>query len=326
MTRDTSATNRPYLHPDLLDFAKASGERTRFYHDLDKARRESAAAAPELVDPRAFGLASREEWLIPGDGHDVRVWVYLPVAQQRPLPVGMYLHGGAFVMGSLAGVDRGCADYAVSCGIAVVSVDYRLAPEHPFPAAIEDAAAVYAWLVENAAEVGFDPERIALMGSSAGATLAAGLALYVRDHSDVQPAMLHLNQPALDDSCSSASSRSERDWPVLNRADQVAMWELYLRDGIPEGMHPYAAPARGGDFKDLPPTYICAAGADLLCEEAIDFVCALQEASVSVEFHIAPGACHGFHQVSYSDLAVRFAEIGKTALSSQLRRKETPEG
>jgi acetyl esterase/lipase len=182
----------------------------------------------------------------------------------------------------------------VAVGCAVVSVEYRLAPEHPFPAPLEDCYAALTWTTAQAATLGIDPHRVAVGGASAGGGLAAGLALLARDRREVAIAFQFLIYPMLDDRTVTPSSRAVTDPRVWNLAANRNGWRAYL--GTEPGgaeVSPYAAPARGEDLRNLPPAYISVGTHDLFFAEDVAFTQQLTAADVPVELHAYPGAFHG---------------------------------
>jgi acetyl esterase/lipase len=177
----------------------------------------------------------------------------------------------------------------------VVSVDYRLAPENPFPAGLEDCYAALSWFSTHAAELGVDPERIAIHGGSAGGGLCAALALLARDRSGPSIAFQYLGIPELDDRLTTSSMTTFVDTPMLNRPTAIHSWDAYLGPGrrSTDNVPPYAAPARATDLTGLPPAYISAMEFDPLRDEDIAYATALLAAGVPVELHLFPGTYHG---------------------------------
>jgi acetyl esterase len=189
----------------------------------------------------------------------------------------------------------------------VISVGYRRAPEHRFPAALDDAYAVLVWTAEHAAELGVDPARIAVGGHSAGAGLAAAVTLRARDQQG--PPICHqlLNQPELDDRQETWSARNFTDTPWMNRDKITATWQHYLGSAPAS---PYAAPARAADLSGLPSAYIATAEFDPLRDEGITYALRLLQAGVSVELHQWPGTFHGSHAILSAEVSQRqIAEI-----------------
>lgn len=251
------------------------------------------AAVPRPPWPPDITIDDR---LVPGpDGApDVLVRLYRPAELTEPAGALLHIHGGGMVLGDVSMTDDACAAVADEVGILVASVDYRLAPEHPFPAPLEDCYAALLWLSRTAGELEVDPERIAVGGGSAGGGLAAGLALLARDRGEVPVAFQLLVYPMLDDRNATPSSSDINDTRVWNRAANVYGWNAYLTgragaDDVPG----YAAPARAVDLAGLPPAYVNVGDLDLFVDEDIAYATALRRAGVPVELHVYPGAFHG---------------------------------
>jgi acetyl esterase len=232
------------------------------------------------------------------EGVDVRV--YRP-AGAAGAPGVVWLHGGAYCLGHLDLEDGACLRIVTEAGAVVVSVDYRLAPEHPFPAGIEDSYAVLGWLAgRGGASLGVDPARIAVAGSSAGAGLAASLAVLARDRGGPGLAFQFLVSPTLDDRCATLSARASTSAPVLSLSALEEMWRLYLGDGPPPGspdVPPHAAAARASELAGLPAAYLAVGEADPLRDEVIAYAGRLFAARVPCELHVVPGAPHGYDAV-----------------------------
>jgi acetyl esterase/lipase len=195
-------------------------------------------------------------------------------------------------------------------GAVVVAVGYRLAPEHPFPAALDDAYAALRWTAEHAAELGIDPGRIAVGGHAAGAGLAAAVALRTRDQHGPPIRFQLLNQPELDDRQETWSARNFTGTPFMTRDKVAASWRHYL-GGAPAS--PYAAPARAGDLSGLPPAYVATAEFDPNRDEAIDYAQRMLQAGVSVELHQWPGTFHGSQAVLSAAVSQRqISDLGAT--------------
>jgi acetyl esterase/lipase len=230
----------------------------------------------------------------PESGSQVPLRIYQPA---RPSGMaGIYdVHGGGFIFGDLEMVHSSNLRLAREAGAVVVSVDYRLAPEHPFPAALDDCYAGLIWFCEHAMEYGVQPGRIAIHGVSAGAGLCAALALLARDRGGPPIAFQFLGAPELDDRLTTASMVQFTDTPVWNRPRAVISWNFYLGSGVRGGpnVSPYAAPARATDLTGLPPAYVSAREFDPLRDEGIAYAIALQAAGVQVELHTYPGTFHG---------------------------------
>lgn len=272
------------------------------------AMRELVGVLAEPMTDERVEVADRRIPGAPG-APPVPVRTYRPRDRQGPLPVLLYFHGGGFVTGDLENEHQRCLDFAAKVGIAVVSVDYRLAPENPFPAAFDDCHAATLWAYENAAELGGDPTRLAVGGGSAGGGLAAAVALRARDEGGPPLVFQFLLYPVLDDRMDTPSMHAYTEPPLFNRVDAAHMWRHYL--GPLHGEAPvYAAPGRAEDLAGLPPAYVLAAEADPLRDEDIDYARGLIEAGVPTELHHVPGVYHGFD-------GVVTAEISRRALAGQ---------
>jgi acetyl esterase len=267
------------------------------------ARRNFSEGAAARPAPDTTGLEI-EDRTVPADP-DVPVRIYRP-HQARGAVV--WLHGGAWVVGDLD-TEHLWAPWLAKCAAAVVvSVGYRLAPEHPFPAALDDAYAVLTWTAEHATELGIDRERIAVGGHSAGGGLAAAAALRARDEQGPPIRFQLLNQAGLDDRQETWSARNFTTTPWMNRDKMTASWRYYLGS---QPATPYAAPARATNLSGLPPAYIATAEFDPNRDENIDYALRLLQSGVSVELHQWPGTFHGSQAISSADVSQRqIAELG----------------
>lgn len=244
----------------------------------------------------------------PGDP-DVAVRVYAPKARPAtPVPAILYIHGGGFFLGSIDSEHGGAARLSQQLGVVVVSVEYRLAPEHPFPAGIEDCYAALTWLHEQADALGVDPTRVAVNGGSAGGGLAAGLSLLARDRGGPAICFQYLGIPELDDRLDTPSMRRFHDTPMWSRPAAEKSWEWYLGDAHRrDHVSPYAAPARATDVAGLPPAYISTMEFDPLRDEGIRYALELMAAGVQVELHSFPGTFHGSAMVTDAAVTKREA-------------------
>ncbi len=251
---------------------------------------------------------------------DVPIRIYRPVAPAEGLRAGIYeIHGGGFIMGSIDMMDPWCQRVAAEIGAVVVSVEYRLAPEHPFPAGIEDCHAGLVWMAENAAELGVDPARIAIAGQSAGGGLAAGTALMARDRGGPSLCFQLLEIPELDDRLDTPSMKAFTDTPLWNRPNAIWSWKHYLGPNHEGAPSPYAAPARADDLAGLPPAYVSTMEFDPLRDEGILYAMRLMEAGVSVELHSFPGTFHGSALLAGAEVSKRGASEVIAALGRRLR-------
>ena len=258
----------------------------------------AAAPAPDTADMEI------EDRTVPADP-DVPVRIYRPHRAQGAI---VWLHGGGFVMGDLETEHPWAVRVADGSGAVVISVGYRRAPEHRFPAALDDAYAALTWTAEHAAELGIDPERIAVGGHAAGAGLAAAVALRARDQQGPPIRFQLLNQPELDDRQETWSARHFTDTPFMTRDKVAASWRHYLGSAPAS---PYAAPARAADLSGLPPAYITSAEFDPNRDEAITYALRLLQAGVPVELHQWPGTFHGSQAILSAEVSQRqIAELG----------------
>jgi acetyl esterase len=251
----------------------------------------------------------------PEGAPEVGVRVYKPRERAAVVPGLIYLHGGGFVVGNLDTEHAGAVLIATTLGVVVVSVDYRLAPEDPFPAGLEDCYAALRWTHDYAADLGVDRERIGVIGGSAGGGLAAGLALAARDRGGPSLCFQFLGIPELDDRLETPSMRQFTDTPLWNRPSAVNSWHWYLGDHNDE-VSAYAAPARSTDLAGLPPAFISTMEFDPLRDEGIIYAMRLLEAGVPVELHQYPGTFHGSSLVTTASVSRRQA----TEMIDVLRR------
>jgi len=285
------------LAPDvhaLLQLAKLSGETSLAEgRTVEQARRENREEAPVVCGPRR-PMARVESLTMPGPRGEIRARLYVALgAPQPPQPLLVYLHGGGWVIGDLDTHDGVCRFLAEHGGCRVLSVDYRLAPEHPFPEPVEDAVAAFSWAAENAAELGADPARVAIGGDSAGGNLATAVCIQARDSGAPMPAMQLLLYPVTDAVGGQASRETFAEGFVLTRADMKWFEDHYIPDGI-DGKDPRASMMRADDVSGLPPAYIATAGFDPLRDEAETYAERMREAGVSVVLQRHPGLIHGF--------------------------------
>jgi acetyl esterase/lipase len=266
---------------------------------LAEVRRQMTEVPPgmEVPDLTAAGAVHVEERTVPGPegAPDIALLVLRPAFGEGPWPAIYHTHGGGMVLGDRrTGVEM-FLPYVGEIGAVVLSVEYRLAPEHPDPAPVEDCYAGLAWTAKHAEELSVDPSRIMIAGWSAGGGLAAGTALLARDRG--LPDLTHqvLMSPMLDDRFETASSRMLDGEGTWDRNDNLLGWSALLGDrrGGPE-VSPYSAPARAEKLSGLPKTYIDVGSVESFRDEAIIYAQRLSEAGISVDFHLWGGAFHGF--------------------------------
>ncbi|MFJ8002038.1 alpha/beta hydrolase [Streptomyces sp. NPDC096310] len=267
------------------------------------AREIMAQQRPTDEEIRRQGTFTFEEREVPGPAGApaVSLLICRPAGAPRPssarLPALYCVHGGGMVSGDnrLGILDR--LDLAHELGgLVVVSVEYRLAPEHPHPAPVEDCYAGLVWTARHARELGIDRDRIFVVGSSAGGGLAAALALMARDRGGPEPAGQFLMAPMLDDRNNSPSSHQMAGVGTWDRASNHTGWSALLGDRMGKpGVSPYAAPARATDLSGLPPLYIEVGSAETFRSENVDYASRIWMAGGRAELHVWPGGFHGFH-------------------------------
>jgi acetyl esterase/lipase len=249
---------------------------------------------PPITDEMRAQLEISERFAPVPDAPDVRLLVYRPLGERSSRPVVLSIHGGAFCHlhpDDMAGPD---AAIALANDAVVVAVDYRLAPEHPFPAATDDCYAALLWTVEQADVLGIDAGRLVVTGGSAGGALSAAVCLMARDRNGPRIAYQALMIPVLDDRLDTASMRQCVENPGFNSVRAEGMWLHYLGDDREvESTSPYAAPARAESLVGLPPAFILTGGLDPLRDEGIHYAMRLLADGVPVELHNVPGAYHG---------------------------------
>lgn len=256
-----------------------------------------------------------------GTGPDVAVRVYRPTDTSGTLPALLWIHGGGYVLGSAEQDDLIAQHFAFTSGCIVVSVDYRLAPEHPFPAPLEDCYTALKWLATNSDALGVDSSRIAIGGASAGGGLAAGLGLMARDRGEVDVVFQMLIYPMIDDRNVAPARDGLLDPFVWSRESNRLGWMSYLgshcgRDDVP----PHAAAFRAADLSGLPPAFIPVGALDLFVNENIEYARRLIEAGVPTDLHVYPGAYHGFDGFApEADVSKRFAQDRDSALIRAFR-------
>jgi acetyl esterase/lipase len=248
---------------------------------------EEGLAAPAQPDAAARTVATED-----GEGRTLVLRVHGPRVEEADpatgLPAILWIHGGGMFLGSALAEDAYCAGLVDRLGVAVVAVDYRLAPEHPYPAPLEDCLRALDWLAGRA-------PRIVVAGGSAGGGLAAALCLLDRDRGGSAINAAHLYYPMLDDRQATGSARRFAHAPVWNRRLADLAWSSYLA-GRPADF--YAAPARAADVSSLPPTYLDTGDLDLFADEVVEYARRLEAAGVDTRLHVVPGAVHAFERIA----------------------------
>jgi acetyl esterase/lipase len=228
------------------------------------------------------------------EGYELPVEVFSPMAIDDRAPCVMYMHGGAFALPATDFHKKLMCDYASKVPCKVVFVDYRLAPKYPFPYALEDCYAAYEWIRANAAEQGFDIDKLGLCGDSAGGALAASLAQVIRDRKAKIPLFQMLIYPVTDSRMESESMKLFVDTPVWNQKKNETMWKIYMPKTASLKEMEYASPMAARSLKDLPQAYIEVSEFDCLRDEGIGYYEALKKAGINAVINRTKGTIHGF--------------------------------
>ena len=270
------------------------------------------ARAADLAAIRADGGSPRPvhavtDHRLPGPAGDLPVRVYRP-SDERPLPVLLYFFGGGWTLGSIDTADLLCRTLADEVGCLVVTVGYRLAPEHPFPAAVHDCHAALRWIASHAGELGADPSRLAVGGDSAGGNLAAAVTLLARADGVIDLVGQLLVYPNTDQSADDASMRDNAD-PWLFNHHSVAWYTGHYLASPGDAADPLASPLRAADLSRLPPALVITAEYDPLRDQGEAYARRLAEAGVPVELSRYPGMAHGFFAMAGTVDAARTANL-----------------
>jgi acetyl esterase len=233
---------------------------------------------------------------LPGNGHDIPVRIYTPAEGDAPWPCLVYFHGGGWVIGTLDTVDAICRMVANRAGCKVVSVDYRLAPEHKFPTPFDDCFAALNWVRANALDIDVDPDRVAVGGDSAGGNIAAAAALETRDDGGPPLRYQLLVYPVMDHRFDTPSYTDNADGYLLTRDMMIWFWDHYLTAAA-DGDNPLASPLRAGDLTGLPPAMVITAEFDPLRDEGEAYAAKLTAAGVPVTQTRYDGQIHAFWQM-----------------------------
>ncbi|MFD0368561.1 alpha/beta hydrolase [Streptomyces sp. NPDC059071] len=278
-----------------------------------RARDAASRPRPTAGELRADGRFEVEELRV----GDVTLVSARPAGLDGPLPLLYYLHGGAMVMGNAWSVlPTVLREWVEPLGLAVLSVEYRLAPEAPYPAALEDAYEGLVWAAGHAAELDVDPGRIVIGGKSAGGGLAAALALLARDRGGPSALGQLLLSPMLDDSLETYSARQMSGVDVWDLTSHATIWRAYLGERYEPGaadVPPYAAPSRATDLSGLPPAYVEVGSAEMFRDEGVAYANRIWQSGGQAELHVVPGACHGF------DGLARHATLTQDARTTRTR-------
>ena len=295
------------FHPELARgrFIPTVPTGPRISRLMQKAKQKPPATPDDMLI---------DDLLIAGPTGDasIRLRIYRPRSLEGAAPALFWLHGGGYLLGSPEQDEHTSIAFARELGITVVAGTYRLAPDHQAPAAVEDAYAGLTWVFEHAAERGIDSRRIAIGGASAGAGLAAGLALYAHDRGEVTPVFQLLEYPMLDDRTVVRAGHDTRNARMWNARNNRFGWSAYLgQEPGSDGVSPYAAPARREDLTGLPPAWIGVGTLDIFQDEDVEYARRLNESGVPCELLTVPGAFHGF------DVAFKKANVTREFWAAQ---------
>lgn len=279
---------------DLLELLAGSGRRALAELTPGEAREQITRFARAL--PPSDDVARREDLTIDGPGGPLALRVLTPQGD-GPFPTLLFLHGGGWVTGGLDAAEGVARSLAAGAGCVAVCVDYRLAPEHPFPAALDDVTTVLRWIGGHREELGGDDRAPAIAGNSAGANLAAGAVLRARDRDEPLPACQLLICPLTDREFESPSMCDNGEGLLLERGDLRWCWGHYLRCEE-DADSPYACPLRAADLSRLPPTLVITAELDPLRDQGESLARRLRDAGVAARAHRYPGMIHGFVEFS----------------------------
>ena len=313
----TLSSTRHLVDPELLGVIDARGSFALTAEMLPLARKGFGlpyAASPEAIagtDMTVHIAAGRK-----GDP-DVQVRFYRPKDNTADLACILHMHGGGFVVGNTQAHEAAHRTLSWDLQCAVASVEYRLAPETPFPGPVEDGYAALAWLWSAAGSLGVDRSRTGVSGESAGGGLAAGLALLARDRGEFALAFQHLTYPMIDDrTCTRPDQNAFTGEFIWTRASNRFGWTSFL--GMEPGgdnVSPYAAAARATNLVGLPPTFIATGALDLFVDENLQYATRLIGAGVPTELHVYPGAYHGFGYSPQAAVTLKSQRDSRDALS-----------
>jgi acetyl esterase len=303
------------LDPEVQLLTRLLGRGSGAPFDTPEEARTARKRDARIFRGETFAVGQVQELTIPGPAGPIAARLYVPEQARGPVPLLVYLHGGGWVVCDLDTHDNVCRFLAREAGVLVLSVDYRLSPEHPFPAAVDDALAAFQFGIESAGEVGADPKAVAVGGDSAGGNLAAVVSHLAVSNGGPVPAFTLNLYPVTDLSRKRASYRLFGQGFPLTEEHMDWYRGHYLEDGA-AALDPRASPLLADDLSGLPPTYIATAGFDLLRDEGEEYARRLSEAGVPVALKRHPGLIHGFVNAVGS---TRFGRIAAQEAAGALR-------
>jgi acetyl esterase len=278
----------------LLAARRATGVDGLSVNDDPLASRANFTALGRVLDEPGVRVAGVKPVSIPGPAGVIPARLYRPVACGTSAPLLVYFHGGGWVLGGLDSYDSACRLISREAGLPVLAVDYRLAPEHPAPAAIDDAYAAYRWARERAVELGADPRRVAVGGDSAGGNLAAVVTRLARDAGDPMPSLQWLIYPVTDLRGGTRSRSLFGSGFLLTKHDMDWFQGCYVDGSGLDFSDPLVSPVLTEDLSRLSPALVVTAGFDPLRDEGDQYATRLREAGVAVDHRCMPSMIHGF--------------------------------
>ena len=311
-------TTKGLLDPELTAMAEGPFLPELTDETIADIRRVMADQAPELHDPSSKSVYRKEIFVSVNGQPDVRCLLYGKLNGQEDASGYLHIHGGGYLFGSPEGSDPMNLHLASILNIVILSVDYRLAPENPIPAPLDDCYAALGWLHENAAELGVDPERIGVGGESAGGGLAAALAIKARDEEEYGLCWQQLTYPMLDDRTGSSQHYGDPlvgEFVWTRELNQYG-WSSYL--GNAERTAPQV-PGRLEEFRGLPPAWMFKASLDLFRDENILYAQNLMRSGVACDLVVYPGACHAFQRIESAAISKRYREEFVSSLKRGLK-------
>ena len=290
--------------------------------DLTLTRADLPALRTLSTVPPAFADGVEQLDLRAGERGQVGLTLFRPIPAPADLPCIFWIHGGGMIVGDRHMDDASLNRWCLELGCAFLSVDYRLAPEAPYPLPLDDCDGGLMYLFDQAQEWGLDATRVGIGGRSAGGGLAAALALRLRDRGDRRLLFQYLEYPMLDDRQVTRSSQLD-GLAIWSRESNSFGWSSYLGDWYgKDSVPPDAVPARAPDLKELPPAFLCVGTADGFYDEVVDYCVRLNAAAVPSELHVYAGAPHGFHLFADSQVTQCADADSANWLKRQLIRRE----
>jgi acetyl esterase/lipase len=296
---DTKLSAPPF-DPELEAALAKMGRPPSLTLEMVMAQRANPPAKPsieEVLSTRPSVAHIERQIPASNDSHpEIIISIFGPkTASATPRPCMYYIHGGGMIKGDRFHHIEFALNVVEECDVICTSVEYRLAPEHPYPAGLDDCFAGLEWVYKNAKELGIDPTRIMIAGHSGGACLATATALLIRDRRGPKLCGQFLACPMLDDRNITVSSRQYLEGGIWNRESNVMAWKALLKENAgKDGVSAYAAPGRADDLSGLPTTFIDVGSADVLRDEAVAYASKLWACGVQAELHVWPGGWHGF--------------------------------